>query len=226
MTAACIVADCPRLLRQWEQEALMVACSPCVQRMRAQLTAIPAAMVVLRDGSMQRERTGETSRTGTREAPLPCRIDTLNLVGPAASGTVRDPHGDQIGQRPIIDFLGSWTRLVLEEHPRRHQRDFKQPDNWSEAGLSAWLSTALPWASTMAWIGEMAQELRDLTIAIRGIARVEVRTRAVSRPCPRAECGMLALQQTDWDLYIRCSNCGGCWTAGELNADAERRAAA
>ncbi|MFI1166523.1 hypothetical protein ACH4UM_23705 [Streptomyces sp. NPDC020801] len=227
MTAACIAEHCTRLLRDWETSANWQICRPCVDQMRAWLRAVPNLLIVLADGSMHRERSGESGgRGGTKEAPLPGRPTTMNFIGPASTTDVRDLHGDQIGQRPIIDFLGSWTRLVLEEHPRRHQRDFKQPDNWSEAGLSAWLSTALPWASTMAWIGEMAQELRDLTIAIRGIARVEVRTRAVSRPCPNSDCGLLALTRTDWDQYVRCSACGNAYTDAELNADAVARSAA
>ena len=220
MTAVCIVEDCTRILRDHEDAALMLICTPCLNTMRAQLSAIPAALVVLRDGSMQRERTGDASRSGTREAPLPCRMDTLNLIGPAASGTVRDPHGDQIGQRPIIDILGSWVRLVCEE------RRLNGPETWNEAALAGWLRGKVTWAATQPWVTELAQELWDLTRQIRGIVRVEARTRAISRPCPRQSCALLTLQQTDWDLYIRCSNCGGCWTVDELNDDAERRAAA
>lgn len=221
MTAVCILSTCLRSLRDWELEAAMVICQPDLNRMRAQLTAIPAALIVLREGSMQRERTGDTGRTGTREAPLPCRIDTLNLVGPASTGDVHDPYGDQVGGRPVVGVLGDWTRLVLEERP-----GIAQPRAWNETGLSRWLISQLGWLSQREFVGEMAGELWDMTMAIRRIASVEVRTRAISRPCPRGECGLLALQQTDWDRYVRCTACGGCWTPDELNADAERRAAA
>jgi hypothetical protein len=215
---ACIAADCPRELRDTESQWGMVICTPCVDRMRATLRAIPAALIVLREGSMQRERTGETGRAGTREAPLPCRLDTLNLIGPAATGTVHDPYGDQIGQRPIVDVLGSWVRLLCEE------RGINAPEAWSEVALAGWLASQLGFAATQGWVAEMAGELRDLTWAIRGIARVEVRTRAISRPCPR--CELLTLARTDHDSYTRCSSCGTAWTDSELNADAEQRAAA
>jgi hypothetical protein len=218
MDAVCITEHCTRELRDHETSALMLICTPCLNQMRAALTAIPAALVVLRGGSMQRERTGEAGRTGTREAPLPCRIDTLNLIGPAASGTVHDPHGDQIGQRAIIDILGSWVRLISEE------RRVNGPQQWAETALAGWLVSQLGWSSQQQWVGEMHGELRDLTWAIRGIARVEVRTRAISRPCPA--CDLLTLARTDWDQYIRCSNCGNAYTDGELNADAVARAAA
>lgn len=215
---ACIAPRCTRDLRDWELDALMLVCTPCLNRMRAQLTAIPAALTVLRQGSMQRERTGPTSRGGTRQAPLPGRLDTLNLVGPASTRDVHDPHGDQTGQRPIIGVLGDWTRVICEE------RRLDGPDTWTETALAGWLAGQLGWASQQPWAGEMAGEFNDLTWAIRGIARVEVRTRAVSRPCPR--CDLLTLQQQDWDRYVRCTDCGGCWTPAELNADAARRAGA
>lgn len=217
MTAACIAAHCSRTLRDWEIDAAMLCCSPCLGRMRAQLSAIPAALVVLRDGSLQRERTGEPGRSGTREAPLPCRLDVLNLVGPAASGTVRDPHGDQVGARPVAGVLGDWVRLVCEE------RRIDGPDRWTEEAMAGWLTAQLGFASTQGWVGELAAELWDLTTAIRGIARVEVRTRAISRPCPR--CQMMTLSRTDHDAYTRCSECGSAWTDTELCADAEQRAA-
>lgn len=216
---ACIAPHCTRDLRDHETAALMVICQPDLNRMRAQLTAIPAALVVLREGSMQRERTGEAGRTGTREAPLPGRIDTLNLVGPASTGDVHDPYGDQVGGRPILGVLGDWARLVLEERP-----GIPQPRAWNETGLSRWLISQLGWLSQREFVGEMASELWDMTMAIRRIASVEVRTRAISRPCP--SCDLLSLQQQDWDRYVRCTACGGCWTPDELNADAERRAAA
>jgi ribosomal protein L37AE/L43A len=218
MDAVCITEHCTRELRDHETSALMLICTPCLHQMRAALTAIPAALIVLRHGSMQRERTGETGRTGTREAPLPGRLDTLNLVGPAAHADVHDQHGDQTGQRPIIGTLGDWTRVICEE------RRLNGPQQWTETALAGWLVTQLGWASQQQWAGEMHGELRDLTWAIRGIARVEVRTRAISRPCPR--CQMMTLSRTDHDVYTRCSNCGTAWTDAELNADAVERSAA
>ncbi|MFE0974321.1 hypothetical protein [Streptomyces rochei] len=215
---ACIAPHCSRDLRSHEEVAGQLVCDLCVHRMRAQLAAIPAALIVLRDGSLHRERTGDDGRTGTREAPLPCRMDTLNLIGPAAHGTVHDPHGDQTGQRPIIGTLGDWTRLIAEE------RRLNGPDTWTETALAGWLTGQLGWASQQPWIGEMATELRDLAWAIRGIARVEVRTRAVSRPCPR--CQMITLSRTDHDAYTRCATCGTAWTDAELNSDAIERSAA
>lgn len=219
MTAACIVATCPRELRDWEDATSQVICTPCHDRARNILRSIPAALTVLH-GSMHRERSGESGRAGTREAPLPCRTDVLNLVGPAATGTVHDPNGDQIGQQPIAGLLGSWVRLVCEE------RRINGPSRYRVEDLAAWLASQLGFAATQHWGAELVSELIDLDRSLRGIMQIDVRTRAVPRPCPNDRCQRLELTRTDHDAYTRCSACGTAWTDAELNHDAERRAAA
>lgn len=217
-TPACTAEHCTRQLRPWELEARMVICSPCLGQMRTWLEQIPAALIVLRDGSMQRERTGAGGRVGTRTAPLPCREEVLNLIGPAASMDVHDPHGDQCGVRPLIGTLSDWVRVVLEE------RLVDGPDAWTETALAAWLQRQLGWVSQQGWACETHRELRDLVWQIRGIARIDIRTRPVPRPCPNDKCGQLLLTQTDGDQYTRCGGCLGVFTQQELNDDAARRA--
>lgn len=221
MTATCTAPTCARQLRDHELAAAQQLCDPCIHRARDILRSIPAALTVLH-GSLQRERSGDTGRAGTRTAPLPGRLDVLNLLGPAASGRIHDPYGqahaDQCGDRPIGDVLVGWVRLVLEE------RRVNAPDTLHEAALADFLTAQLGWISTRDWSGELIGELRDLDRVLRGVMRIDVRTRPVQRPCP--SCDLITLARTDWDRYIRCSNCGGCWTVDELNHDAERRAAA
>ncbi|MFE3326860.1 hypothetical protein [Streptomyces sp. NPDC059176] len=217
----CITERCSRELRDWELAAAMLICRPCHDQMRHWLQQIPAALIVLRDGSMQRERTGDSGgRGGTRTAPLPCREDVLNLIGPASTADVHDPHADQTGQRPLVGVLGDWVRVVCEE------RRLNGPAQWTPEALAAWLLPHLGWCSQQQFVDELHRELRDLTWHIRSITRTAVRTRPVSRPCPHDDCGQLTLTQTDGDLYTRCSNCGRCYTASELNDDAAKRAAA
>ncbi|MFI6103194.1 hypothetical protein [Streptomyces sp. NPDC051310] len=227
MTEHCITEHKdPVPLRQWEIEAGLQICQPCVNQIRHWLNQIPAALIVLREGSMQRERTGSAGRVTCKNtsAPIPPREEVLNFLGPAATLDIRDPNGDQEGRRPLIGVLGDWCRVILEEHPRRHSRDFKRPAAWTEAALAAWLVRRTSWAATQGWAGEMHAELKSMAMFIHGIARVKERTRPISRPCPR--CSSLCLTKTDHDLYNRCSECGGCWTDNELNDDASRRSAA
>lgn len=215
----CITERCTRELRDWELDAGMLICSPDLNQMRHWLGQIPAALIVLRDGSMQRERTGDSGgRGGTKTAPIPPREDTLNLIGPAASADVHDPYGDQVGPRPLIGTLGDWTRLICEE------RRLNGPAQWTEQALAAWLVGHLGWASQQTWVDELYAALRDMSWDIHGIVRTRIHTEPINRPCPR--CEDLLLQRTDHDLYIRCTGCGNAFTQGELNDDAVRRAAA
>lgn len=223
MTAACINPHCVRDLRPYEVAGAQQLCDPCIHRARAILRSIPAALTILH-GSMQRERSGDSGRAGTRTAPTPGRLDVLNLVGPAAWGNVHDPYGqahaDQCGDRPLTDVLGGWVRLVLEE------RHVDGPATWSPSALAGWLSHQLTWVAGRDWGGECVSELQSLDRAMRGIMRIDVRTRAVPRPCPNDRCQRLELTRTDHDAYTRCSACGTAWTDAELNHDAERRTAA
>ena len=218
--AVCTAEHCGRELRDWELKACMVICSRCLGQMRSWLQQIPAALIVLRGGSMQRERTGTAGRSGTRTAPTPCRLDTLNLCGPASSANVHDPHGDQTGVRPLIGVLSDWVRVVLEERP------IDGPEQWTELALASWLLRQSGWISQQRWAGEAHRELRDLMWVIRGITRIRPQTRPVPRPCPSKHCAQLTLTQTDGDQYIRCGACGNAYTQAELNDDAARRAAA
>ncbi|MEU7066922.1 hypothetical protein [Streptomyces sp. NPDC046161] len=213
----CIASTCTRELRDHEIASAQLLCDPCLHRMRGWLQSIPAQLFVLREGSMQRE-VGGGGRTGTRTAPLPGRLDTLNLVGPAAAGTVVDPHGDQTGDMPIAGVLSSWVLLIAEERPAR------LPQRQTEEALADWLIPHLGWSSQQPWSGELHDELHGMMRAIWGITALQPRTRAISRPCPR--CDRLELSRTDGDQYTRCGFCGTSYTTQELNDDAERRAAA
>lgn len=214
----CIASTCTRDLRDHEIAAAQLICDPCLHRMRGWLQSIPAQLFVLREGSMQRETTGGGGRSGTRTAPLPGRLDTLNLVGPAAAGTVADPHGDQCGDMPIAGILSSWVLLITEERPAR------PPRQQTEEALADWLVRHLGWSSTQLWVDQLHDELHAMMAAIWRITALQPRTRAISRPCPR--CDQLGLSQTDGDQWTRCGCCGTSYTTQELCDDAERRAPA
>jgi hypothetical protein len=220
VTSPCIVEHCTRDLRDYELAARQMLCDPCVHQMRRWLGAIPNLVIVLRDGSLQRERTGDAVRGGTKEVPLPGRPVTMNLIGPASTGDIRDPFGDQEGSRPIIGTLDDWVRILC------HERRLNGPTRYREEDLAAWLIPQLGWISQQPWAGEMHAELWNMICTALRIASIEHRTRAISRPCPNPDCQMMTLARRDWDLYTRCSNCGNAYTDGELNADAVARAAA
>jgi hypothetical protein len=218
MTATiCAVETCDNELRHEELASRWQICRPCVHQLRAWFRAIPNLLIVLTEGSMHRERTGESGgRGGPKEAPLPGRPATMTFIGPACTTDVHDPHGDQGGIRPMIGTLGDWTQHLLDERPQ-----VAPPRVWTETVLAEWLTGMLPWAAQQDFIGPMYTEIRDMIYTGLSIARIDIRTRAVSRPCPA--CQMMSLARQDWDLYTRCSNCGNSYTQSELNDDAPRQ---
>ncbi|MFF8829301.1 hypothetical protein [Streptomyces sp. NPDC015131] len=215
----CAAATCTHELRPHELDTGQLLCDPCIRAITGWLTEVPRQLIVL-EASVQRETTGSPTRGGTRTAPTPGRLDTLNLLGPGAAGSVHDPHGDQHGQLPLTAVLGAWVRLVIEE------RRLRGPAHWQPANLADWLRPHVGWAAMQPWAGELRDELWSMIRNVRGITQVAPRTRPVPRPCPREACATMALTQTDWDQYIRCTACGFSFTQAELNDDAARRAAA
>lgn len=212
----CAATTCIRTLRAHELETGQRLCDPCIRDMARWLGSLPAELVVL-GASMQRETTGEPARGRTRSAPLPCRIDTLNLLGPAAPGDVSDEYGDQYGDLPLAAVLSGWVQLVIEE------RHLNGPRQWDVLTLAAWLKPHLGWCAQWDWSAHLRDELHGMMRAVWGITRLRPRTRAISRPCPR--CQELSLAQTDGDQYVRCGNltCETSWTISELEDDAARR---
>lgn len=214
----CIAATCSRDLRD-NEIAVQLLCTPCLSRLRGWLHSIPAQMVVLREGSMQREVTGGIGRSGTRTPPLPGRLDTLTLLGPWASQPVRGHRDDQCDDIVVAETLYGWVRVVCEE------RRLDGPVAMTEEALAEWLDGQLSWMARQHWIDDAFEEFAIMMRAIWGITRLHPQTRAVSRPCPNVACDKLTLIQRDWGQYVECTSCERLWTVDELNLDAVSRMA-
>lgn len=221
----CAATTCTRELRDTERATAQTLCTPCVDRIGVWLRELPLQITVLK-GSRQRETTGDRvgGRTVHRTAPLPGRLDVLNLLGPAAwTDQIRDPHGDaredQRGQLPIAGVLIGWVRLITEE------RRWNPPISLAPESLAVWLAEPKPlaWASRRPWAGDLHDELDELMRTVRDTTRLRPRRRAVPQPCPR--CDSLTLVETDHQLYTECGTCGSMYTREEL-ALAARIAAA
>lgn len=211
-----VCPTCGRGLYAHEIDQAAAICGKCLRNMHGWLAELPAQLVVLR-GSRQRETSDAPRVGGSRTAPLPGRLDVLNLLGPHAPGDITDPRGDQTGPLPIAGVLGSWVRLVVEE------RRLRGPHRPTTEQLAAWLDPHLPWAAGQPWAGEMHDEMQTMMRVIRGITSVRPRTRAIPRPCPR--CDSLGLQERDHEAYIECGVCGSLFTPGDLALDAHLRIA-
>ncbi|GAA2227294.1 hypothetical protein GCM10010430_03340 [Kitasatospora cystarginea] len=127
---------------------------------------------------------GSAPRSGwvsgaTREAPLPCRLDVLSLLGPAAEESVRDPHGDQVGAEPILGTLLSWARLIFEEG-----NYYRPSGGWATIGaLVAFLADrdVIEWVVRQPWADEYADEIATVHRQLIPLARLQPRRHPM--PC-------------------------------------------
>lgn len=154
--------------------------------------------------------------TGSREAPLPLRVDPLDLSLPLRSlEGISDPDHDQIGHVPVAVELATWVR------------------EWREAGapgevlptpavpnLVNWLRVRLDWACRQHQaVDEFDTAMRDLAARLRrahGIVRVLPERLDV--PCRRSTCNALTLFRHDGDDgKVRCESpdCRAVYTAQE-----------
>jgi hypothetical protein len=210
MTDPCAAATCTRTLYDTETALQQRLCTPCIRAIRTWLAAELPLQITVLEASLQRETTGQPSGRGTRTAPLPGREDVINLIGPAAWGTVTDRHRDQTGAVPIVGVLTSWVRLICEE------RRWDGPDTASIQAYAAWLAhpPLLDWTARQGWAGEMRDELASLMSAVRTATSVRPRRRPIAQPCPR--CDALTLTRVDGDTYADCADCGAMYSRDEL----------
>ena len=83
---------------------------------------------------------GQARVSGTAEQPLGVRIPVLDLIGPANTGAVHDPFGDQSGMVSVATVLDSWASEWAEL--RGETRPLPTVPR-----LAEWLTDRLPWAA-------------------------------------------------------------------------------
>jgi hypothetical protein len=174
-------------------------CVSCQARIRGLLAQIPEQYVFLAMSRQREQRSGD-GRSSTRlHAPLPGRLDTLNLVGPYARQSVTDAE-DQIGEAPVLAVLETWCQVVTEE--RR-----LTPVRTHVSTLTNRLLTHLGWICDQVWVVDFELELRELMRAVKGITRTEPRRVPLPVPCP--SCELLTLIREDWSGWAaECLMCG------------------
>lgn len=113
----------------------------------------------------------------------------------------------------IEGVLGSWARMVAEEH----QPALHGPADGSVPAVGAWLDARMPWISDQPWVDEFARELGELRRAAHALAPWGRARRDLPLPCPETACGLLTLSwYADTDSVI-CRNrlCGLSMTIGQ-----------
>lgn len=189
-------------------ETGLYVCPRCTRRATGWLRELPAQLTVLRGSSARETTSGPTGgRTGTRTAPLPGRLDVLNLLGPG-SLHIRADAPDQIGEPSITATLTRATNLV------RNSRALRGPASADPEAHAAWLAPHLPWTAEQRWATDLHTRLRQMMRDIRAVTRVRPLRRPLPQPCP--SCDALGLWEEDWQEYRWCTCCGVWLTAEDL----------
>ncbi|MEU0200885.1 MULTISPECIES: hypothetical protein [unclassified Streptomyces] len=177
----------------------------CRERIDANLRELPQLYRQLGDALMPGRRGGD-GRSATRTAPLPCSLDTLDLV--ARGG--------------IEGVVGGWARDLCE----REQWDV--PDYQSVAAIVDWACATLGLNLVMICdehpaVREMADELKQTVGQARRIITGEKPPRRIGVAC---HCGR-TLKVTLDTAGVRCPDCSAQYGHSEaLQLPlAERRAA-
>ncbi|MFG3660267.1 hypothetical protein [Streptomyces sp. NPDC047706] len=178
----------------------------CRQHMADALRELPALYRELA-ATLVPGRRGGDGRTGTRTAPIPCNLDSLDLRGRGG----------------IEGVVGGWARDLCE----REQWDI--PAYQSVAAIVDWacgvLLANLPWiCDKHDAVKEIAQELAQITGQARRIVTGEKPPIRIPVACDG--CGHILRVSLDMD-GIRCPRCQQQYDhAGMLNLTPTRKAAA
>jgi hypothetical protein len=145
---------------------------------------------------------------GSREAPVPIRVDVVDLLGPADERTVHDPLGDQVGHLSAATVLDGWCRLFAEE--RRESTPTPHV-----ATQAAWLLARLDELFKHPAIDEAAKEIGDLWHVLRRAAGL---TMPRPEPCPGVpckHCDLCLLVRVPGSEYVECGGCSALLTEDE-----------
>lgn len=157
-----------------------------------------------------------------RLAELPSRHDALRAV---MNRPLRSRSGNSDSKRtkaeaPPIEFpveihdhltainatCASWVQLVTEE------RNLRGPGRDDLNSLTAWLGSQLDWLLDHPAVGDLADEMRDLSRVADGLARTRPKRYRLEAPCPVLGCEARDLIREDGDDHVWCGSCGGVWT--------------
>lgn len=140
-------------------------CRPCRNRIRGVLMSLPETVAQVWMARHRVQRGGESERvSASKEAPIPLRLDVLNLLGPSADAVLTGE--DQTGPVPVVGVLTSWSDLVGEQTRQR-------PVSRSVSGLTQFLLDHVEWACRQEWVADYAAQLEGLLKTLRRVAGIE-----------------------------------------------------
>lgn len=201
-------------------------CSNCRNRLSSLLVQMPSLATWLHENIAPSGGAGERV-SGTREEPIPLRIDILDYVGPSSSREISateinrrraldglhpiDPP-EQFGEASLLDVIASWALLVSEER----YDDWPPKDDL--ATLCNWLHSQLDWIVCQPWVDEMLVHLGDVSQKAERLAPRDPEMKRLKPPCP--SCNVLGLVFTR-GIGVKCETrlggCGRSWEAEDYD---------
>jgi len=192
--------------RQYERAAVCNGCRTWLDRTLVEIVELYALLPAnLMPGRAHGQRV-----SGSREAPLPLRVDPLDLMMPARVAAVHDALGDQIGQISVASALDSWAR---DWQTSIRCGDYLPAPTVVELGrwLRLWLTEA---CDTHPAVDEFAAEMRRLRVGLAAVVGVKS-DRVYVGPCPvtddKGTCGAALTADPYLDI-IRCPRCDTMWS--------------
>lgn len=193
-------------------------CLRCFGRLRHNLTQLPSLMVWLEAhiAASASSALDDAHVTGSHDAPMPLRLDVLDLIGPSATDAVpRELFFEQAGDPSIEDTARSWSALVAEE------RDRNPPAN-DVTSMSSYLAANLTWISEQSWVDEFANEIASLVRRAARAAPWQAEKRRVTDEACES-CKTMALVTHVAEGVTVCEKrMGGCGRRREITEYAYR----
>lgn len=191
-------------------------CGDCYKHLRSALMQLPAIAVWLEVNIAASGTAGEKV-SGSREDPIPLRVDVTDLVGPVApnptAAFTRDVYdqltpeaNDQAGDPSVYDELRSWAALVEEESA------WTWDDRLTITATVAYLAAHTTWIAAQLWVDEFADKIHDLTRRAHRVAPWREEIIRTTDPCPSCQVRAVVLHVAR-SVMVCEKRMGGCGRA-------------
>lgn len=191
------------------------ACPACIRSTRTLLTTIIQELPELQMCLAPAAAPAGGRSAGRAYAPLPLRLDALNLLGPGTATPWTDTAGDQVPGIPLVPLLRWWGDYIAAQRAAAWQwADTQDPTpcigsittERDAAAWCRWLSVNLWVAVAQPWIRQLHGDLAEALASVRAITRTEAQRHQRLAPCPA--CDAVAMVAVDGTWEIKCEVCG------------------